>query len=221
MTEGVIFDLDGILIDSEPMWKKAEQKVFKSVGLNLTDEMCRNTTGLDNMSTVKYWFSRIPWSSKSPEQVADEIADEVMKLISEKGVRREGVDGIIRFFEERNIPMGVASSSGMKIIQAVLEKLKLKDKFAAIHSSEFEEFGKPHPGVYLSSARLLRADPEKCLAFEDSFYGALAAKAARMKVVIIPDEKEYDHPRFGFADLRIRSFREFTVNELNKLQNRF
>lgn len=220
MIEAVIFDLDGVLIDSEPLWKKAEQKVFKTVGINLTDKMCRNTTGLDNLSTVKYWYAHKAWKKKSINQVATEITDEVLMLLQSHEFVNEDVDRIINYFEEKNIPMAIASSSEMKIILAVLEKLKLRDKFAAVHSSEFEEFGKPHPSVYLSASKMLSTAPERCLVFEDSFNGAIAAKSARMKVVLVPDNEDYKNTRFDFVDLKIKSIGEFNEDDFEALNNK-
>ncbi len=217
MIEGVIFDLDGVIIDSEPLWKTAEKKVFKSVGIELTTDMCSQTTGLDKMSTVRHWYAYKPWKNKSPEQVAAEILDEVMRMIHLKGEVKEGVKRTVDFFNELNIPLAIASSSEMKIIQTALEKINFKDKFAAVHSSEYEEFGKPHPAVYISAARLINALPEHCLAFEDSFYGALAAKSARMKVVAVLDRKDYLSSRFDFVDLKIEKLESFGINEFKIL----
>ena len=219
MIEGVIFDLDGVIIDSEPLWKIAEKKVFKTVGIELTTEMCNQTTGLDNMSTVLHWYSFKPWKNKSLEQVASEVIDEVMMLIHQKGEAKKGVKEVIDFFNELRIPLAVASSSDMKMIHAVLEKIKLKDKFAAIHSSEYEESGKPHPAVYISAARMLKIKPENCLAFEDSFFGALAAKSARMKVVVVLDRNDYLSSRFDFTDLKLETLDSFGIQEFEILNN--
>ncbi len=217
MIKGVVFDLDGVIIDSEPLWKIAEKKVFKTVGIELTTDMCRQTTGLDNMSTVRYWNAFRPWKNKTPEQVAYEIYDEVRSLILQLDKPKKGVIKIIELFSDLSIPLAVASSSDMKIIDTALEKIKLRDKFAAIHSSEFEEFGKPHPAVYISAAGLLHVKPENCLAFEDSFFGSLAAKSARMKVVAVLENEEYTGSRFDFTDLKIKSLDSFGMHEFEIL----
>lgn len=219
MIKAVIFDMDGVLINSEPLWKKAEQKVFRTVGIELNDELCNNTTGLDNLSTVKFWHSYKPWKNKSVEEIAEAITNEIIVLLSENHIIKEGVEEIINWFGEKKIPVAVASSSEMKIIIAVLEKLKLKDKFAAIYSSEYEEYGKPHPGVYISTAKLLKTNPEKCLAFEDSFYGMLAAKSARMKVVAVLEEKDLESSKYGFADHKIVSFKNFKEEDFEFLNS--
>jgi mannitol-1-/sugar-/sorbitol-6-/2-deoxyglucose-6-phosphatase len=217
MIEAVIFDMDGVLIDSEPLWKKAEQKIFKTVGIELNDELCRKTTGLDNSSTVNFWYSQKPWTTKSIAEVADEISAEVLSLFLSDNFIKQGVENLIGFFVSKKLPLAVASSSEMKFINTVLEKLKLKDKFAAVYSSEYEDYGKPHPGVYISTARRLDKKPENCLAFEDSFYGALAAKAARMRVVSVLDEKDFVNTKFDFTDLKIKSFNDFTEKEFDFL----
>ena len=143
-----------------------------------------------------------------------------MTLIHQRGEAKKGVKKVIDFFSELHLPLAVASSSEMKIIHAVLEKIKLKDKFAAIHSSEYEEFGKPHPAVYISAAGTLKIKPENCLAFEDSFYGALAAKSARMKVVVVLDRKDYLSSRYDFTDMKIETLDSFGRKEFEMI-NRY
>ncbi len=215
--EGVIFDLDGIIIDSEPFWEIAAKKVFKSIGIEFTSEICRQTTGLDSLSTIRYVYSIKPWNDITFKQVAAEIIREVLALIMDQGKAKEGVHEIISFLNNLKIPVAVASSSEMKIIQTVLEKIKLKDKFAAVCSSEHEEFGKPHPAVYLAAAKLLNIEPEKCLAFEDSFFGALAAKSARMKVVAVLSKTDFTETRFDFTDMKVRSLEDFGLHEFELL----
>lgn len=217
MIEGVIFDLDGVVIDSEPLWKIAEKKVFKTVGIELSTDMCNQTTGLDNLSTVRHWYAFKPWNKKSCEKVASEILEEVEHLIRLHGTPKAGILQVLDLFDILQMPVAIASSSEMRIISMVLEKLKLKDKFAAVHSSEYEEFGKPHPAVYLSVAGMLNKIPGNCLAFEDSFYGAVAAKAARMKVVAVLGKKDYSGSVFDFTDLKIRSLESFGRREFDML----
>ncbi|MFO7656654.1 MAG: hexitol phosphatase HxpB [Bacteroidales bacterium] len=219
MTEGIIFDLDGVIIDSEPLWRIAEKKVFKTVGIKLTDHMCRQTIGLDNNSTVTHWFHYKPWDNKSKEQVAGEIIKELLELVNGHGKPNDGILRLTDYFSGLGIPMAVASSSEMKIIITVLEKIKLKNKFAAVCSSEFEEYGKPHPAVYLKAAKMLNANPVKCVAFEDSFYGAIAAKAARMKVVSVLDKEDFISPKFGFADLITDSLDKINFKDIEVLLN--
>jgi HAD superfamily hydrolase (TIGR01509 family) len=219
MINAVIFDLDGVIIDSEPLWKEAEKKIFKTVGINLTNEMCRQTTGLDCIDTVNHWYEYKPWKGRKAEDIRDDIYDELLILIKKKGELKEDVERVIDLFKERKISMAVASSSPLEIINAVLHTFRLGRKFSVVHSSELERSGKPHPAVYLSTARMLGKEPSECLAFEDSYYGALSAHNAGMKVIAVPDSDDYEDSRFDFADLKIRSFKEFGEDQLNYLNN--
>lgn len=219
MINAVIFDLDGVIIDSEPLWKEAEKKIFKTVGIDLTDEMCRQTTGLDCIDTVNYWYEYKPWKGRKAVEIRDNIYEELLSLIRQKGGLKEDVERVIGLFKERKISMAVASSSPLEMINMVLRTFRLSRKFSVVHSSELELSGKPHPAVYLSTARMLKKEPPECLAFEDSYYGALSAHSAGMKVVSIPDVDEYEDSKFDFADLKIRSFKEFGEDQLNYLNN--
>lgn len=219
MINAAIFDLDGVIINSEPLWKEAEKKIFKKIGIDLTTEMCKQTTGLDCLDTVRHWYNYKPWKNKAHEEIRDEIYSEVLKLIKVKGRAVEDAERVLDICKENGITAAVASSSPVELIKATLETLKLTDQFSVIHSSENEEFGKPHPAVYISTAFSLNTIPDKCVAFEDSFYGALAAKSARMKVVAILNDEDYANSKFDFVDLKLNSFSEFTWEHFKYLNS--
>lgn len=201
--------MDGLLIDSEPLWQEAEKKIFSTVGISLTTEDCLGTMGLRIDEVVSYWFERFPWEGKSKEAVADEVVEELISLVRIKGEPKEGVDYIFNFFTERGIDLSIASSSSSKIINVVTDKLGLRDSLNVIHSAEHETHGKPHPAVYLSTAKLLGVSPETCLTFEDSPNGLRSAKAAGMKCVFIPEpEFKSQGPLLG-ADATLSSLLEF------------
>jgi beta-phosphoglucomutase-like phosphatase (HAD superfamily) len=115
--------------------------------------------------------------------------------------------------------VALATCSTQEHIDAVMEKHDLRGSFDVLVSAARDMQGKPHPEVYLHTAEKLKVNPTLCLAFEDSFYGVVAAKAARMKVVAMPDRSEYEQERFGAADLKIKSLTEFTPETFQKLQN--
>jgi sugar-phosphatase len=121
---------------------------------------------------------------------------------------------ILEFFKNKSLRLALASSSPMLLIDTFLEKFHLQKYFEVKHSAEFEEYGKPHPGVYINTARMLNVHPSACLAFEDSFNGVLAAKSAMMKAVAVPDEYHFPDKRFAIADLKIKSLEEFGEKEL-------
>jgi mannitol-1-/sugar-/sorbitol-6-/2-deoxyglucose-6-phosphatase len=185
--EAVIFDMDGVLIDSEPLWQLAEKKVFSRLGIELSTEDCLKTQGLRVDEVVSYWFARMPWEGKEQKELGEEIVDELIHLIRERGEEMEGVTYIFNFLNAKKVRLGLASSSWLKIIDVVTERLGIRDRLEIMHSAEFEEFGKPHPAVYLTTAQKMGVNPERCLAFEDSINGVRSAKAAGMKCVFIPD----------------------------------
>src|SRR4030042_3524412 len=219
MIEAVIFDLDGIIIESEPLWKETEKKVFAGVGLDLTTEMCRRTIGLDTYDTIKFWYSEMPWKGKDFTRLYQEIIETMRMTMLEKEQLKEGFPETFRMIRRKSMPVPVATSISPVLIATALNKFGLLDEFDILHSSEKEEYGKPHPGVYLTTSRKLGKDPRNCLAFEDSFNGAIAAKAARMKVVTIPDAGDYHDKRFDFSDLKLSSLHEFSEEEFNLLNN--
>jgi len=115
--------------------------------------------------------------------------------------------------------MALASSSSMELINTFTGKFSLGRYFDVTYSAGSEEYGKPHPAVYQKTAGLLQVHPSSCLAFEDSFYGLLAAKAALMKAVVVPDPKYSGDTRFSIADLTIKNLLCFTEKEFIYLDN--
>ena len=219
MIKAVIFDMDGLLIDSEPLWQEAEISVFSQVRVPLTQEMTKETMGLRVDEVVEHWHTRYPWEKPSKEETAQKIADRVVELVKEKGVAKKGVNQTIQIFVGQNIPIAIASSSWRKIIDAVVERLGIAEYISLTHSAQDELHGKPHPGVYLTTAQKLGVLPSECLAFEDSPNGVLAAKAAQMKCIAVPDATVAEDPRFLAADIVLHSLEEFSRETLNQFQN--
>lgn len=217
MIHAVIFDMDGLLIDSEPLWRKALVEILSKLGVPLTLERCKETMGMRVDEVIEYWFSRYPWDGATKEKVVANVIDEVIRLIKSEGQIMEGVHEVIALLDSQTIPMAIASSSPMDIIDAVLERIDIKDKIKIVHSAEHEPYGKPHPGVYITTAEKLGVSPAHCLAFEDSPNGVLSAKAAKMKCVAVPEHTTLDDKRFGIADLKISSLKDFTLENLKNL----
>ncbi len=167
---------------------------------------------------VTYWHNHFKWESDAPDKVTSDILDTVTRMILEQGQPMEGMSYILDFFKQRPFKLGLASSSPLRLIDAVLDHFKIRSYFDAVTSAEFELHGKPHPAVYLACAQALGSDVLQCLAFEDSAAGMTAAKAARMKVVVVPDAHVWEQPRFGLADVKLRSLLEFNEQVLESLQ---
>lgn len=215
--QAVIFDLDGLLIDSEPLWEEAEQAVFARNGIAITREICQRVKGLRVDESVQVILGLFPGTAVDPKKITQQIQEKVIRLIAEKGKGMPGNVYILHFFRSRGIRIALASSSRMEVIRAALQKLGISHHFEMIHSAEYEKFGKPHPGIFLSVADQWKISPEQCLVFEDSLNGVIAAKAARMKVVAIPEPALQNDPRFTIAHLVLPSLLHFKEHHLHEL----
>ncbi|MHB8219504.1 MAG: hexitol phosphatase HxpB [Acidimicrobiales bacterium] len=212
MTDAVfhasVFDMDGLLVDSEPLWHRAEVEILGDLGVPLVPSACRQTKGMFVREVTAYWFERHPWAGPSPDQVAVEVVDRVMDLVVTTGVLKPGVDRALGLCRRRGVPVAVASSSEHRLINLVLGHFQLAGAFALVHSAEDEPYGKPHPGVFLTTASRLGVAPDRCLVWEDAPAGVLAAKAARMACVAVPEVAERDRPAFAIADAVLGSLEE-------------
>jgi HAD superfamily hydrolase (TIGR01509 family) len=206
--EAVVFDMDGILLDSEPIWRAVEREVFAGVGIDVTDDDLMETMGVRIADVVERWHRRQPWADPSREQVVDAIVEGVAEAIPREGVLNEEAARAVDYVRGLGLRVALASSSPIRLIRAVLSLGGLADRFDAVLSAEDEERGKPDPAVYLSAARALGVAPEPCLALEDSINGVRSAKAAGMVCVAVPASPG-DVEGFGDADLVLGSLAEF------------
>jgi len=213
----VIFDIDGLLIDSEPLWNEAASEVFRGYGVGLTEAQYKTTTGLRTKEFVQWWFSYFNIGKEEFERAGQEIVMRVLDKIERKGRILPGVPYIFDFFAKRSFRIGLATSSPPELIELVVKMAGIGQYLHATSSAEELPYGKPHPQVYLNCAEQLGSKPVHCLCFEDSFNGLIAAKAARMKCVIVPHISQAKDERWGAADLKLSSLQNFGELHFNLL----
>ena len=214
LTQAVVFDMDGVLIDSEPLWQQAELAVFRAVGVPLTAEMCEQTLGMRLDASVAHWHAQYPWVTPSTSIVEAQLLDEACELIGAHGEPLPGVYTTLDRLRTAGVTLGLASSSPMRLIEIVVDRLRIRDYFQVLCTASDEEHGKPDPAVYLTAARRLGVPPARCLAVEDSPAGVAAALAAGMRVIAVPAAAGYDRPEFATATLKLRSLNDFRLDYL-------
>jgi HAD superfamily hydrolase (TIGR01509 family) len=181
----VIFDLDGVLIDSEAVWNTARQEVALSHGGHWTSDAQRAMMGMSSTEWAGYMHDTLG-VSLTPEDISDVVVGRLRELYEQRLPLLPGAGEAVRAAAGR-WPVGLASSANRPIIELFLDLSGLRRCFAATVSSEEVRHGKPAPDVYLEAARRLQARPEACLAVEDSTNGIRSAAAAGMRVIAIPN----------------------------------
>ena len=205
----VIFDIDGLLIDSEPLWNEAAADVFKQYGVDLTEEQYKTTTGLRTKEFVQWWFAYFNIGAEEYSRAEKKIVAGVLDRIERRGRIMPGVPYIFDFFQRKKFRIGLATSSPPALIDLVVGMTGIKDYLHATTSAEDLPFGKPHPQVYLDCAAKMNSNPVACICFEDSYNGMIAAKAARMACVVVPHISQIKDEKWGAADLKLSSLQNF------------
>jgi sugar-phosphatase len=207
--EAVIFDMDGVLIDSEPLWKIAMEEVFSALGSKLTKSDFQKTVGLRIDEVIHFWNVTENWGIIDESRVEENIISKMEELIIQNPFPLVGVIETLQFLKKKQMKIGLATSSSKRLIDAVLTSLNIGNYFDFTWSAENETHGKPHPAVYLSVAKALNVNPTRCLVIEDSYNGVISGLAARMKVVCIPEKTHFPNPKLALADFQYETMEEF------------
>ncbi|MFI5035165.1 MAG: hexitol phosphatase HxpB [Acidimicrobiales bacterium] len=209
-----LFDMDGLLIDSEVLWHEAEVEVFGSLGVPISEAEDRSTKGMFVNEVVQFWYGLYPWTGRDESDVVELLLERVGELVEQKGRLLPGALRAVELAAARG-PVALASSTPLALIYRCLDHFGLRDRFAAVSSAQFEVLGKPHPAVFLTAAGALGVRAPECLVIEDSAAGVLAAKAARMTVVAVPTAYDRGLSAFALADLVLRSLEELSTDWLD------
>ena len=213
MIEAVVFDLDGVLIDSEQVWDEARRALAAERGRPWPDTASRDMMGMSSPEWSRYMHD-VVGVPDSPEEISAEVVRRLERIYRERLPLLPGAVEAVERLADR-WPLGLASSSNRELIDLVLELSGLARHFRATVSSEEVASGKPAPDVYLEAARRLEVAPDRCAAVEDSENGILSAKAAGMRVLAIPNPHfPPSEQALAVADVTLASLAELTPERL-------
>ena len=219
MTAAVVFDLDGVLLDSEQVWNEAKRELVTERGGRWHEEAPHRMMGMSSPEWSTYLRDEFGLDME-PDEISDAVVARLEQIYRERLPLLEGAVEAVERLAER-WPLGLASSSNREIIDLFLELSGLAGRFEVTISSEEVARGKPAPDVYLEVARRLRVEPADCVAVEDSTNGIRAARAAGMTVIALPNPH---YPpgadELAAADARIGSLGELTPELVEQVQAR-
>ena len=210
--DAIIFDMDGVLIDSEPLWKIAMEFVFGQYGSTLTHQDFQKTVGLRIDEVIAFWNIQENWKLSDLKNVENQIIDKLISLIEFNPKPLPGVLDTLQFLKESGKKIGLATSSSQRLITTVLRALNIESYFNFTYSAEYESYGKPHPGVYIKVAAHLAVPTQRCLVIEDSLNGVIAGLAAQMKVCCIPEKTHFPNPKLAVAHFQCTDLHQLLAN---------
>ena len=213
MTAAVVFDLDGVLLQSEEIWDGVREAFVRERGGRYDAEVQRAMMGMSSPEWSRYLHD-VAGVPDEPAAINDEVVRRILAAYRERLPLLPGADAAVRGLAAR-YPLGLASSSNRPVIDAVLELSGLASCFRLTVSSEEVAAGKPAPDVYLDAARRLGVEPTAATAVEDSHGGIRSAKAAGMRVVAIPNAAyPPDEEALALADEVVESLEELTPRRI-------
>ena len=214
--KALVFDLDGVLIDSEQVWDEVRESYAGENGGRWHADAQTDMMGMNSREWSRYMHDEIGLR-QSPEEISQQVADRVADVYRLKLPLLPGAVETVQRLAER-WPLGVASSSNRPVIDLVLELAGLTTCFAVTVSAEEVRHGKPQPDVYREAARRLAVAPTRCAAVEDSQNGILSAASAGMRVIAIPNRRYPPNPKaLGAAALVLDSLSDLTPATVESL----
>jgi HAD superfamily hydrolase (TIGR01509 family) len=213
--KAVIFDMDGLLIDSEPLWHQCETAVLHQIGVDTSYVTAEMSLGLRIDQVVEMHYRHSPWQGATIEDIVQRITDLTIEKIVELRPLMPGVTETLELARSLDFKIGLASASPLRLLDLVVELFDIKDYFDCITSAEYLPYSKPHPEVYLIAANTLDVSPLQTVTFEDSINGMIATKAAKMRSIVVPEKSMINDLRWSLADVKLNSLLE--VNETHIL----
>lgn len=214
--DAVIFDLDGTLVDSMWMWESIDIDYLNQFGIEMPSDLQRCIEGMSFTETAVYFKQRFQLTD-TLEQIKSTWNQMAWEKYEMEVPLKEGVLELLQYLKTHGIPAGIATSNSKELVEVIIHKHQIQDYFASIRTSCEVEKGKPSPDIYLLVAKDLKADPTRCLVFEDVIQGVMAGKNANMKVCAVEDEfsKDDHEVKRKLADYYITSMTEVLDSSMN------
>lgn len=213
MVSAVVFDMDGTLINSEPVWQKViVSKVEQWTGRSISEDAYLATVGLDTPSLCQRFKAEYDITQLSADAMVHEIHAEVITTIQKEGQWMPGAERAVQMAKDLKLPVALATASDREILAAMTERFGFAETFAVRCCADDVTRSKPNPELYLLACSQLGVDPRQTLAFEDSITGLLSAKSAGLTCIAIPDLLPLDDKRYGIADRVLSSLTELKEN---------
>ncbi|MDD7886205.1 HAD family phosphatase [Flavivirga sp. 57AJ16] len=214
MNKAFIFDMDGVIIDTESFWESAEYNVFSKLGVKVLKEYSHITKNMDMRSVCNFWYEKQPWGNKNFDIIEQEVLNEVKSQIKDKGVLIPGIKELLKKIKTEGYKVGISSNAPLSLIKFVVTNFKIENYFDCICSADLVENAKPFPDVYLLSSKLLKIPVEDCIAIEDSITGLKAAKRANMSTIYFNNFLFNINYKKELIDYHISDFKKINIKNI-------
>lgn len=215
MIKAALFDMDGMLLDTEPIWGVVMKEKAAANGVVVPLDRIRETAGLRITEVCAHWERNFAWpAGLTADDLSRDIVSGVVEASKQGATVLPGVRELLSDLRTAGWKVGLASSSPLRMIEELIHHFGIGAHFEAVISADTAALGKPHPEVYLQCAAALGAAAHQCMVLEDTVNGCISAKAARMKVLAVPHHEWARDPRFAIADKVVGSLEGVSAADL-------
>lgn len=215
MIKAVIFDMDGVMIDSEPIWFEVDNALIKKFGVSKDIDYRDKILGVTAKVAIKTLRNLFNLKGRTSEIIKTRFKI-VKKLLRERVKLNSGALQLFKNLHQKGYTLAVASSAPIDIINIILTKFKIKKYFKVVVAGHNLKRSKPYPDIFLKTAQILKTKPENCLIIEDALSGEKAAKRAGMKCIIVRHKYNWDI-KFKLANKVVKSLREINLKTIENL----